>query len=341
MFCFMQVSTPAPVVKRRRLTGKQRSENDLTPPPVRLQAIPTQEHNEVDDKIDVQQRNAEYERLRSCWVKTWFQVNEKDPDVRFHDHRLRGRQCFARLTARQRLTWIEKYREDLQSQDISDFTIKWFLNQEQNVHGKVSTEHAFLHAHSGLITFNGDWGVVTPEDVGLQGSCADKDVDEVVRLIQPSAKFKKLIEAAEAWKHDKTLYYRFKACSIGLELCTTTLKNEGVMRVHCHAYVECSHRMHVRCGTSLAFLNSIGVLSGMALGQRKRQNSRSNGMYYIMSPKIGALWHVGTHQPFVDYHVNAEMVTNMVQARVVYIFVASSVCVLCDMQVVLLGVVPP
>ena len=180
---------------------------------------------------------------------------------------------------------------------------KWRLPLEKK------EDHLFhLRGSSFLFTYNGDWGkfgVARGHDGQMSAREVEamlRQMDEVEILWQKFVKFTKWIVGevdAEYW-----------ACS--LELCLKTLEHQGEIRVHCHLFLRRDKRMEFVHKEMLQFQTSNPYLRERIYGKHLRKNCFS-GMYYLLCPKLGCIYQMGSHERFHEFPVNPDWIFNALE----------------------------
>ena len=101
------------------------------------------------------------------------------------------------------------------------------------------------------------------------------------------------------------------------ELCTQTLADTLVVRVHAHAFLL-REEARILIGSSEKTLFRGGcAVKSKAEGASVilRGNGVWCGCYYLLAPKIGSIYTSGSVRPYLDYAVKPEWIMNMVQAE--------------------------
>ena len=182
----------------------------------------------------------------------------------------------------------------------------------------------WLHARTAFLTYNGDWGKVpslpVPENL-LPGSPAE--VTHITELCKKSEHVLELWKAFQAHWDEVSMRDGWTEYVIALELCTTTLREERVVRVHAHASMrKGGSKARVRDPHAYAFRGSLPFLASVVSMARCRTSGDNQCMYYLQCPKWGKVFSKGNIEPFRTYLVSGEWVMNLVQAGKMEVAVA-------------------
>ena len=112
--------------------------------------------------------------------------------------------------------------------------------------------------------------------------------------------------------------YKLKALSCALELCTDTLKKDERLRLHGHWFVE-SHNgcpLRLRSPKSISFRGVPGHVTqgGYAQVATRGAAQKTCGHYYLLMPKVGALFSSSPLMPFRDFRVSLDWIEAFVAA---------------------------
>ena len=186
----------------------------------------------------------------------------------------------------------------------------WVRQQwpEDVVEDKHGGRYFFL-TRSLLLTWNGDWGLF-PEISGV-----GREWREVVEVLRENARFQQL------WRdfrmHCERLADLFSvahhACS--MEVCMDTLTERLLVRVLGHAcFNHDLGKVQLYRRDVAAFMGTAPRKSIKASGNAIKQDSASAGSHYVCAPKNGSIVFSSSQHPYNDFQVNADRITNSVQA---------------------------
>ena len=168
----------------------------------------------------------------------------------------------------------------------------------------------YLQARSCLLTWNGDWGVFG--EMVTQG----RTWEEVVAVLRLNAQFQQLW--TDFTSHCARLADVLSAThhATSMELCVDTLTEQSLVRVHGHGFFNREGaKMQLYHGDAAAFMGIAPHKSFKIAGTGIRPNQANAGFYYLTAPKIGNVMQETTQRPYKDFQVNAEWITNMIQAE--------------------------
>ena len=156
-------------------------------------------------------------------------------------------------------------------------------------------------------------------------------LDEVVERLRRNANVK------EAWERIK-LHGAFCRVStaaddaaISLELCPQTYQLQQRIQLHLHCFVRSSNRLDTRKCASMNFAGNVPHMSSSLNGvSLKGSRAVWSGFLYCALPdKVGCIFSDSTRQPFTQFLVNPNWITNMVQGGKLTVERARSYLVRC------------
>ena len=165
-----------------------------------------------------------------------------------------------------------------------------------------------LRGHSFLFTYNGNWGVIgklSDEERQLSTAAQETLVRESFQAVRIWQSLKMFV----MWLVEQ-LQVEYWAMS--LELCMQTLQAEGVIRVHSHVFLRSREKMHIGNSNMLMFNGSKAFLKDRVFGRHLQKNCFS-AMYYLLCPKIGKVFSMGSHERFKQFPVNPDWVFSVVE----------------------------
>ena len=149
----------------------------------------------------------------------------------------------------------------------------------------------WLKAKCALLTYNGKWGII-------DHSCYKgllKHPQLLCKALRKNAKvisiYQDLTELAIKAKETLHLVHY----SISIELCETTLEQEGIIRVHCHIMIEVGFgcQIQIKNPEILVFRGSLPIKSTSTMLAQIGTSSHKNaaaGHYYVLMPKLSKIF---------------------------------------------------
>ena len=182
-------------------------------------------------------------------------------------------------------------------------------NQDQGIESQQVTKR--VRSKQLMFTCQGDWGLL-PAGAHRPETCDINELTENLKKM-PAVQtvWQKVKLAASQW------HRHLGACeyTVGLEVCSTTWAEEGVLRLHAHLAFIAAQRMSVAPKELRArkFLGSSFQVSAENAGMRRCLGWSS--FYYVQAPKLGHLFHTGTKMAYDGFPVSAEWVWTLVQSK--------------------------
>lgn len=100
-----------------------------------------------------------------------------------------------------------------------------------------------------------------------------------------------------------------------LEICSRTLEETGVVRLHAHAFVILSKRVRLQPEECMVLLGTMPhIATRLGSDSFTRTRNTAAGLWYLQGPKVSTVYVKGTHQPFEDYGVNPLWIFRSLQA---------------------------
>ncbi len=163
-----------------------------------------------------------------------------------------------------------------------------------------------------LLTYNGDWGALqTSEFKDLHGL----PLDDLVTRLRTDNSVQQLFD--EFQLYGKKVQEKVKWCDIALslEVCTTTLKENGSVRLHGHIFLRSDKPFRLPVMEDLGFSGSLPHMRHM--GDKAAYAVSKNswcGYFYLACPKAGVVHRWSNKEPFKDYLVQGQWVMNLLQS---------------------------
>ena len=176
----------------------------------------------------------------------------------------------------------------------------------------LKDKHFFVHGPCLLLTYLGN---PLLEAAGVKCPDAAVDaVDEAACRVRHSeaghAAMKSCREFAEKLAKDQPTPRFARA----VEVCPRTWSAERRVLLHLHvALVRQGQPFHVST-SALQFENTRPTVSRQTCVCRDKRSAGTAMLYYCVIHKVGQLGRGGNVEPFHEYHVNQEWITNLVQA---------------------------
>ena len=164
-----------------------------------------------------------------------------------------------------------------------------------------------------LFTFQGDWGypVIGEEDlVNL------RTIDDVVQWCQQEQQVSQLWRELKDYVLERQTRHHVWEVGCALELCNKTWTESRTVRVHAHAFLM------FQCCVRLPGKVSVWRFKGspphnddtpLAVKRARNQHTCWSGMFYCTVGKIGTIHSWGSVEPFLDFPVRPQWVTNLLQ----------------------------
>ena len=179
-----------------------------------------------------------------------------------------------------------------------------------------------------MLTWQGEFGIMDRVILGVQ---AGDDVNSVCAKVRADSGASELWLRLQAKLRAWSLAHKFEHYAIAVELCTKTYLNEGLVRIHVHAWLKLDQGNRRQPRTlPLSGVSFCGVTPhcrgfGDKTGglDRSRRNVYS-GCFYVMVPKIGGVWSFSTTNMHVDYTVQPFWVTTLYAGRKITAAVAKA-----------------
>ena len=159
-----------------------------------------------------------------------------------------------------------------------------------------------------VLTWQGPWGVVKRASV-------PGDIDELSATVL----LKKDRYVQSVWEKARPLVERVQKMLEGhewgasLELCTRTLRESGVVRIHLHAcFISTQGNLKQTELSALQIFGGVPHTAAQAARVHRRRALQYSGLYYVIAPKIGSLFTFSTMRPHHEFEVNAEWIWSMV-----------------------------
>lgn len=225
-----------------------------------------------------------------------------------------------KLSVTQRMVLCRKILADLTSPDQRESRLDllaWMYKQDfkKDLASQQESKKRFVHAAHVLFTWNGDFGLI--DSTYMQGLL--KKPTLLLGVLKKRPDVKDICHDLHELAVNLLGHYHLAHASCSLELCTQTLEDERLIRLHAHMMLQHQYGQTISCKTSAPFLfrgcipnKSIASL-GHAIGTNSCHKA-SVGHYYLLMPKIGKVWCWGSLAPFKDFRVNPDHVMAFVQS---------------------------
>ena len=209
-----------------------------------------------------------------------------------------------------------KLSRDQMAQSLRYF-LKWskaprhvmkFAKETWKLAHETIDQHGGLRGHSFLFTYNGNWGVIGKlSDEERQLSTAAQET-----LVRESSQAVRIWQSLKMFVMWLVEQLQVEYWAMSLELCMQTLQAEGVIRVHSHVFLRSREKMHIGNSNMLMFNGSKAFLKDRVFGRHLQKNCFS-AMYYLLCPKIGKVFSMGSHERFKQFPVNPDWVFSVVE----------------------------
>ena len=212
---------------------------------------------------------------------------------------------------REFLQWFVRcYRSGL-AEPVKAWTEEVLLPKSQQGRGghwKEKRDDKLRPGRQVLLTWQGPWGVIASDKMPAGSGAAD-----VVEALKKEKYTSSLWTKAKAAAEKFAVELSADEWSASLELCTRTLAT-GVVRLHVHAcFVSTTgHLENLDMDSLCLFGAAPHVSSENKKVKRQRRGAQFSTFYYLVAPKIGAVYAESTMRAHHDYEVNAEWIWSMV-----------------------------
>ena len=249
-------------------------------------------------------------RVRSCWV--FHLTPEKKKELKDHlndqtgwvDAQTCGRKLWAHLDPDDQKAFAHRWIEMALPPPYVLRRIDAWLSK------KGSSHYAWTKAV--MLTYNGDWGRLTDgANMDLRGA----SVAEVVERFRSDATIQAKWD--QYCKHMSQVTEKLRCCDYAsaFEICTTTLKDEGVARVHAHTFIRSERKFRLPHVDDLIFQESQPHVADSMKGSAYQMGRNSfAGMFYLLPDKIGSVFAYSTKAPFSQYNVQGQWIMCLLQA---------------------------
>ena len=204
--------------------------------------------------------------------------------------------------------------------------IAWqrLLSLVQDVQADEDASHRPLQQTSVLLTYNGPWGLLPHELVGMTPDSTS--MDDLTAAVADLRIVKGLVGCVQDWVQQACKHGGAAEYAVSLELCPETWASAGVPRVHMHAWLfNPKHRtlQVAKClfmGQAASHASLNGAWGGTA---RQSQASPLCGAYYLSVSKLGQVWRACSMEPHCKYPVKEVWVTHLYSAGKISAYVAT------------------
>ena len=235
-----------------------------------------------------------YLRFHSAYVRWQARKKRGEPEpgrdgTTMHDLRCSGLRS---LTDDGRFAAVQQWAA---GDDTADVTLKqWALeNYKNKLQPKKLSGACFLNCSAALLTWNGDWGLFTMEEITgaseqipLEHLCAALRTHERMQSLEKQ--LCNLLEKLAAAHHIQDHAYSFEVCTQTYEavhLLPPDEKRPPPVRVHVHAFLRSSSRINARAAEAFVFCGAWPVKSSH--GSKGSRANSGQGLYYVQCQRSG------------------------------------------------------
>ena len=264
---------------------------------------------------------AVYDAMRRTFEKQWCSRRSElgaMPQKLGRNERGGCRSAFAKLDVVQRVELCERAltQPGLARRLVADLQ-RHQRNLQRRIHlasekGRPGQPQNFeVRGTYVLMTYlGGRFNLPGSEPVALPGGC----IGALVEALRRSQSVQKLVEDCKKFIHELTQRLQVSRFAWALEVCPRTYATEGKVRAHLHVALCRYPEFRVQL-QHFAFGHLMPMCSRCNPAQRdKRSSGAASILFYCQIDKIGQLHNGGSHEPFHDYHINPEWITNLLQA---------------------------
>ena len=166
-----------------------------------------------------------------------------------------------------------------------------------------------------ILTYQGQWGVVPWTDELRKFK---DDVKALCKSLRDVPQVQDLFTDVTSFCTDTMAEFRLKQVHWSIELCTKTLRDDDILRVHVHVSLEARYgrQLRVKHPSRLTLRDS---WPNKSAGENDAIQTRSatagaSCAYYLRMPKIGMIFNSGTTTPNDDFRINPDWILAYVQS---------------------------
>ena len=209
---------------------------------------------------------------------------------------------------------IDDLRTEHKDSELLAF-LCYLYRKEQPLADEDGFKEDWMKAKTVVLTYQGQWGVIPWTDE-LRNS--KDDVKKLCKSLSDLPQVQELFTDACSLCTASMEEHRLKQVHCSIELCTKTLRDDDILRVHVHIALEArwKRKIRVKHPSRLAFRNSWPNKSS---GENDAIQTRSatagaSCAYYLRMPKIGMVLNWGTTTPNEDFRINPDWILAYVQS---------------------------
>ena len=270
-------------------------------------------------RCSVHNYNAVYEVARAAFQKRWLRKHRR-PEASeaklSRAERSACRRAFAGLHAEERLDLLE---EALATQPLPaelEADVNSYMQNLQRrckvVANAKTKDCALIRGTFVLATYMG--GRFNVHD-SLPRSLHVDDADGLVAALRETSAVRRLQRECVEFLTQLAKKLAVSRWAWALEVCPRTWANSGCIRCHLHTAMLRTPEFFVPA-SALAWGDVNPYISRSCPGKREKKAAGAAALlFYCQASKLGQIASGGTVEPFHDYHVNPEWITDLVQAK--------------------------
>ena len=309
---------PAPRSLQVDLVAAEEAEPDARPEDTQLVLPSTQDGEdaaEPDARSEAESGSNDFRRVYNKfltnyrrWVTSQISELHGRALARARARLLLNGKSFAEKEKLVRAFWNQRNRgdEDEMLRILAHWKDRASAEQEKGL---------WMSSKSAFLTYNGSWGLMTslPVPENLKAG-SPEELACIVEQCQTSAYLVEAWKSYQAHWEEVCLRDGWTEYAIAFEICTSTLKDQRLVRVHAHASIRRPVKQKIRSSKGYAWRGALPHVSSLVSAGRCRTSGDNQCMYYLQCPKWGQVFSKGNIEPFHTYLVNGEWVLNLVQA---------------------------
>ena len=244
---------------------------------------------------------------------------EGGPDETRRSLRARARQSYAVLPLAQR---IELCEEVLAEAAVSRNLLHSVRLYQKNLFArekaarkdekKKQEKDYIIRGVAVLLTYFG--GRHLDVASALEADPSVDDVSEVARHVQKQDACKAVVKSCTEFVQTLAKGLDVPRFAWALETCPRTWAADRKVKLHLHVALVRNHKPFHHYISHMKWENLTPNCSKQTCVCRDKQSAGPAMLFYCQIAKVGHVANGGSHEPFHDYHVNPEWITNLVQA---------------------------
>ena len=259
-------------------------------------------------KSDQKKYNWLYERIRSHFIKSNIGDDlEEPPEITGRERYKLRKSLFGKLSLARKdkasRDWCEAIKPPSYISERAKFI---FIGGVKGFKLRSQQKQA-------LLTYSGPW--VLRDNAGDHADLSGRTVDDVVALVRSSDTWNTTWDVFTRFCEELKKKYNAAEYCACMELCTSTLQDQGLGRIHFHVFFRSDRLLSDLITEELLFQKVRPCNSNNITGVSNRSRNNWAGYFYVVVEKIGCIFSVGARRPFRDFTVRSEWIMNLVQCK--------------------------